>query len=151
MISRYLLSDFAAVDGDTDLDIVLAGSLNCEEPAKLFINDGTGSYSQVLGIPFYGTHSDGMVTFEEIGNGGAEDLFSRGSQNPYVDNECITVGYFNNNYSSYSVQNLSPSLKALAPNAVNQRISCNANIAIFRRNKQRIYTVNKWFLCCCSN
>ncbi|MEL0454879.1 BspA family leucine-rich repeat surface protein [Flavobacteriaceae bacterium SZ-1-7] len=47
-------SDFADIDGDNDLDLIIIGSQSLVEVARLYTNDGAGNFTEVLGTPFSG-------------------------------------------------------------------------------------------------
>ncbi|WP_170309806.1 BspA family leucine-rich repeat surface protein, partial [Seonamhaeicola maritimus] len=45
--------DFADVDGDNDLDVLLTGTItNTQYVTKLYTNDGSGVFTEVIGTPF---------------------------------------------------------------------------------------------------
>ena len=58
--------DFADVDGDNDLDVLLTGLItNTQYITKLYTNDGSGIFSEVLGTPFISVGS-GDSEFADI-------------------------------------------------------------------------------------
>ena len=71
--------DFADIDGDNDLDLILTGTnISGSGEAKLYTNDGLGNFTEVIGTPFIGVRY-GAVAFADIDNDGDEDLFISGS------------------------------------------------------------------------
>lgn len=68
---------FADVNNDTHPDVLLTGSNEASEPiARLFINDGTGKFSDIP-TPFPGVE-DGSIDFFDIDNDNTLDLFITG-------------------------------------------------------------------------
>ena len=70
---------FADIDGDDDQDLLITGfNSSIEEIAKLYTNDGTGSFTEVLGTSLLGvTFSE--VAFADIDNDGDKDLLITGT------------------------------------------------------------------------
>ncbi|SMG40131.1 Por secretion system C-terminal sorting domain-containing protein [Marivirga sericea] len=69
---------YADVDGINGLDVLVTGSNNADEPiAKLYINDGSGNYSEKIGTPFVGV-TQGSVAFADIDLNGTQDVLITG-------------------------------------------------------------------------
>ena len=73
---------FADIDDDGDPDLLITGrtSLWGGEIAKLYLNDGTGSFSEVFNTPFEGVH-ESSITFLDADNDGDEDVLITGRDN----------------------------------------------------------------------
>jgi len=56
---------FADVDADGDQDVLIVGRANSERIAQLYVNDGTGIFTEVFGTPFTGV-SGGSVSFADV-------------------------------------------------------------------------------------
>ncbi|MEQ9659656.1 VCBS repeat-containing protein, partial [Fulvivirga sp.] len=70
---------FADVDGDLDQDVIITGrSASDTRIAKLFTNNGSGVFNEVLGTPFVGV-SDGAVAFSDVDGDSDQDLIITGS------------------------------------------------------------------------
>ncbi|NRD23805.1 BspA family leucine-rich repeat surface protein [Winogradskyella litoriviva] len=81
IVSSYSSVDFADVDGDSDLDVLISGIVAANQRStKLYTNDGSGNFSLVSGTPFIGL-SNSSVNFADIDNDGDQDVFMTGSSN----------------------------------------------------------------------
>lgn len=76
---------FADVDGDSDMDVIVTGTkidplANLDEThiTKLYINDGTGSFSEVDETPFEGV-ATGSIAFADIDQDNDLDVLILGS------------------------------------------------------------------------
>jgi hypothetical protein len=62
------------INSDGHDDVLIAGLSNLGEFfTKLFINDGTGSFTEMVDTPFDDT-ADGSVAFSDINSDGHEDV-----------------------------------------------------------------------------
>jgi len=74
----------ADIDGDNDLDVLLTGlnySGTGNNYSKLYTNNGTGVFTEVLGTPFEGIYEgvqQGSSAFADIDGDGDQDLFITG-------------------------------------------------------------------------
>lgn len=69
---------FADVDGDNDLDILIAGQLpNYQGSTKLYLNDGIGNYTEALGTPFVAVY-DGSIAFADVDGVNGPDVLITG-------------------------------------------------------------------------
>jgi len=97
--------DFADIDGDSDLDVLMTGSIRNPGGAnnritKLYKNNGQGNFTLVNNTPFPGlNYSD--AAFEDIDFDGDQDLIISGSANV---NQYITNVYLNDGTGNYSLQ-----------------------------------------------
>ncbi|MEM9921893.1 MAG: T9SS type A sorting domain-containing protein [Bacteroidota bacterium] len=67
-------ASFADVDGDNDQDVLITGVDTLENgTAKLYINDGMGTFTEVLDTPFKGVF-DGEVSFSDIDEDDDQDV-----------------------------------------------------------------------------
>ncbi len=74
---------FADVDGDNDQDVLITG-LNLVEPgmpgdriSKLYMNDGAGNFTEVLGTPFDGVEL-GSIAFADVDGDNDQDVLITG-------------------------------------------------------------------------
>lgn len=76
------------VDGDGDLDLLITGydgSADQIQIAKLFLNDGSGVFSEAADTPFTGV-ADGEIAFSDVDGDGDEDVIIAGL-NTILDGE----------------------------------------------------------------
>lgn len=106
---------FADIDGDDDQDVLISGSkgLNFDEGiTKLYLNDGSGVFSFVLGTPFIDS-MEGVVAFADVDGDNDQDVmisdYSDGDSNAcvlYINNgegdfSASTDSYFDEYYGGY--------------------------------------------------
>ena len=90
----------ADVDGDTDLDILIIGQNNAfAKTAKLYLNDGAGNFTEVMGTPFEGV-SRGAVAFADIDGDNDQDVMILGENS---SNQPVTNLYTNNGSGSFTL------------------------------------------------
>jgi len=90
---------FADVDGDNDMDLLITGELNSNNPiTKLYSNDGSGIFSEVTDIPFYAVY-DGSVAFADVDGDNDIDVVITG--NDSLDQKTATL-YTNDGYGIFS-------------------------------------------------
>jgi hypothetical protein len=68
---------FSDVDGDGDSDVLLTGDNTDDRIAKLYLNDGIGNFTEVMGTPFAGV-SEGSVAFADIDGDADDDVLITG-------------------------------------------------------------------------
>ncbi|MEO0469956.1 MAG: T9SS type A sorting domain-containing protein [Bacteroidota bacterium] len=69
---------FADVDGDNDKDVLITGQTSTGELiSKLYRNDGTGMFTEMMGTPFPGL-GYGSVAFADVDNDNDQDLLMTG-------------------------------------------------------------------------
>ncbi|MFK7772517.1 MAG: T9SS type A sorting domain-containing protein [Saprospiraceae bacterium] len=72
---------FADVDGDNDPDVLITGRISTEYPAvriaKLYTNDGLGTFSEVLGTPFEAVEFS-SVAFADVDGDSDQDVLITG-------------------------------------------------------------------------
>ena len=88
---------FADVEGDGDSDVLITGENDSARIAKLYTNDGTGSFTEVMGTPFDGV-TVGSVAFSDVDGDGDNDVLITGTSNPGR----IAKLYTNNGTGSFS-------------------------------------------------
>ncbi|MEL7376099.1 MAG: VCBS repeat-containing protein, partial [Bacteroidota bacterium] len=65
---------FADVDGDGDQDVLITGAVSFGNPiSKLYLNDGTGDFSEVTSTPFEAVESS-SVAFSDVDSDGDQDV-----------------------------------------------------------------------------
>jgi len=89
--------DFADVDGDNDLDVLLSGLTN----TVLYQNDGNGNYSIVSGTPFTGVASS-SVKFTDLDGDNDLDVLICGNGN--VATGSFTGLYTNDGLGNYTLE-----------------------------------------------
>jgi len=73
--------EFADIDNDGDSDVFLCGRNNASAyVSKLYVNDGSGSFTEVLGTPFDGVWLS-SVAFADVDNDTDKDLLITGKSN----------------------------------------------------------------------
>ncbi len=92
--------DFADVDGDDDLDLLIAGSINngFDKSSILYKNDGNGNFSEYPGTSFIGISSS-TVDFADIDNDGDEDVILTG----FSDSGLSTYLYKNDGTGDFTI------------------------------------------------
>jgi len=69
---------FSDIDNDNDQDVLITGKNSFEERiAKLYTNDGSGNFEDVMGMPFDGVYS-GSIAFSDIDNDNDQDVLITG-------------------------------------------------------------------------
>ena len=68
---------FADVDGDNDEDMLITGSIFPGGISKLYINDGEGMFTEVLGTPFEGVWSS-AIAFADVNGDNDQDVLITG-------------------------------------------------------------------------
>ena len=92
---------FADVDGDADKDVLITGENNSNQPiAKLYTNDGNGSFTEVPGTPFGGVE-DSSIAFADVDGDGNQDVLTTGKNILFISKLYINDG--NGNFSDISV------------------------------------------------
>jgi predicted nucleotidyltransferase len=90
---------FADVDSDNDQDLLITGINNTgQRIAKLYTNNGSGSFTLVTGTPFDGAYG-GSIAFADVDNDNDQDLLITGKNNT---SQAITKLYTNNGSGSYT-------------------------------------------------
>ncbi len=77
---------FSDIDNDGDEDVLITGqNISGQRISKLYTNDGTGFFTEVIGTPFEGVYR-GSIAFSDIDNDGDEDVLITGqnSLNQYI-------------------------------------------------------------------
>jgi hypothetical protein len=90
---------FADVDGDSDQDVLITGRNETGDYiAKLYTNDGTGNYSESMGIPIAG-YDVSSFAFEDVDGDNDQDVFITGYTNTF---ELISRLYTNDGMGNFS-------------------------------------------------
>ncbi len=91
---------FADINNDGHKDVLITGENTAEQPiAKLYVNNGSGSFTELTGLPFEGVYNS-AVAFADIDNDGDQDVIITGKKNYTQD---ISNLYRNNGNGSFTV------------------------------------------------
>lgn len=89
---------FSDIDNDGDEDVLITGGDSSQSLiAKLYINDGMGSFSEIIGTPFVGVYN-GSLAFSDVDGDGDEDFLLIGEDSSYTP---IVKLYFNDGMGSF--------------------------------------------------
>lgn len=69
---------FADIDGDNDQDLLVTGATNTDRISKLYMNNGSGSFTEVLNTPFEGV-AFSSIAFADVDNDNDQDVFITGA------------------------------------------------------------------------
>ncbi|MCB0521427.1 MAG: T9SS type A sorting domain-containing protein [Lewinellaceae bacterium] len=70
---------FADVDGDNDLDVLITGTDGSEGVSKLYSNDGSGNFAEVVGTPFPGLMGSALAFADVDGDNDLDVLMTGGT------------------------------------------------------------------------
>ncbi len=92
---------FSDVDGDGDVDLLITGRYKSPSAfigiAKLYVNDGSGHFTEKLGTPFDGV-MDGSISFSDVDGDGDSDLLITGFNNAGL---LIAKLYLNDGFGNF--------------------------------------------------
>lgn len=78
---RFGAIGIADIDGDGDNDVLITGEDNASNRiAKLYTNDSTGTFTEVMGTPFEGVY-DGALAFADVDMDNDQDVLITGLNN----------------------------------------------------------------------
>ena len=90
---------FADVNADNAPDVMITGqNINFDPIAKLYLNDGQGSFTEVQGTPFDGV-IDGSISFADVNADNAPDLLITGQK---INTDRIAKLYLNDGQGSFT-------------------------------------------------
>jgi len=69
-------AEFADIDGDNDLDLLMMGNSSGTRITKLYTNDGQGVFTEVLNTPFIGVSKGGLAFSDVDGDNDLDVLIS---------------------------------------------------------------------------
>ncbi len=96
---------FSDVDGDNDQDLLITGyNISYGAIAKLYTNDGTGNFAEMMGTPFDGV-SGGSIAFSDVDGDNDQDLVITGMNNSNVP---IAKLYTNDGMGNFTVMTGTP-------------------------------------------
>ncbi|MEZ4920442.1 MAG: T9SS type A sorting domain-containing protein [Saprospiraceae bacterium] len=94
---------FADIDGDNDQDLIVSGTkANSVRATKLYLNDGSGAFSEVQAAMFTGVAGD-AVAFADVDSDGDQDLMISGFVTTGSGSDKLTNLYLNNGAGSFSI------------------------------------------------
>jgi len=105
---------FTDIDNDSDSDIVLVGYNGSVSIAKLYLNDGSGSFTEITGLPFVGV-SDGSIAIADFNGDNKKDVLVSGSSFGTIS----TKRYINDSTLSTSNYSFNKNQISLSPNPTN--------------------------------
>ena len=89
---------FADVDGDNDPDVLITGGgTSSIRISKLYINDGQGNFSEMLGTPFAGVRNS-SIAFSDVDNDNDPDVLITGN----IASRPIAKLYINNGQGNFT-------------------------------------------------
>ena len=89
---------FADIDGDNDQDVLITGDNGTEKIAKLYINNGSGTFTLATGTPFDGV-SYSSIAFADIDGDNDQDVLITGDNGT----EKTTRLYTNNGSGTFTL------------------------------------------------
>ena len=96
---QYSSIAFSDVDGDTDEDVLITGyNSSSQSIAKLYTNDGSGSFTEVTGTPFDGVQNS-SIAFSDVDGDTDQDVLITGLNS---SNLKIAKLYTNNGSGSFT-------------------------------------------------
>lgn len=97
---QFCAHAFADVDNDNDQDVIITGRRTTGLPniSKLYINDGTGAFSELANTPFEGI-SSGTLAFADVDNDDDQDVLIAGNNSL---GDLVTKLYINEGVNSTS-------------------------------------------------
>jgi len=92
---------FSDVNGDWHDDVLITGqSISGVLIAKLYTNDGTGSFTEIMGTPFNGVWG-GSIAFSDVNGDGHEDVLITGKKDAF-EVESIAKLYTNDGTGTFT-------------------------------------------------
>jgi uncharacterized protein YuzB (UPF0349 family) len=111
---------FEDIDGDEDMDVLITGNSSSLGPvAKLYINDGKGNYSEVLGTSFIGVFAS-SIAFADIDGDEDMDLLITGdsaSSPSHMRFTGVSKLYINDGVGGFS-EKLETSISAVTSSSI---------------------------------
>lgn len=95
---RFPAFDLADVDGDGNIDLMIAGTHNGTKTTKLYLNDGNGVFTEVTNTVFDPVER-GTVNFADVDNDGDMDVLLTGRTNGYNDISKLYINDGNGNFT----------------------------------------------------
>ncbi|HKK87636.1 MAG TPA: FG-GAP-like repeat-containing protein [Saprospiraceae bacterium] len=96
---------FSDVDGDDDQDVLIIGeNSSSDRIAKLYMNDGSGNFTEKMGTPFDGVF-EGSITFSDVNGDNASEILLTGGNN---SNNGISKLYMNDGSGNFTEKTDTP-------------------------------------------
>jgi hypothetical protein len=135
--SSAQLIDF---DLDSDVDLIISGynGVTASRQTILYLNDGTGAFSPVVGTPFPATQQFGNIAGDIDGDNDPDFFLSGSSMGSGPDNAAL---YRNNTVTASISEELTVSGVIVFPNPTNGMVQIELNSAILPADI-KLYTLN---------
>lgn len=91
---------FADVDGDNDQDVLISGMSDTGRISKLYINNGSGGFTEMMDTPFEGGARSSIAFADVDGDNDQDVLITGGTGNPMVPS--FTKLYTNDGTGSFT-------------------------------------------------
>jgi len=95
---------FADVDNDNDQDLFIIGADLYGINSKLYINDGTGNFSEMMGTPFIEVW-EGSVAFADVDGDNDQDILVTGKNSSFIETSKL---YINDGLGNFSEMTNTP-------------------------------------------
>ncbi len=89
---------FADVDGDNDQDVLITGWSDIGFISRLYANDGSGSFTEVIGTPFPGVN-ESSIAFADVDGDNDQDVLITGQNSSFT---FISKLYTNNGSGNFT-------------------------------------------------
>ena len=97
-LASFSSVSFGDIDGDLDSDLIITGQSNTETATKLYINDGSGNFTEDTSIVIEQV-TFGEAVFEDINDDNSLDIIITGSN---TSNTSITKAYINDSNGNFT-------------------------------------------------
>lgn len=91
---------FADVDGDDDQDVLITGNSGSSRISKLYLNDGSGTFTEDISVPFIAVQY-GAVAFADIDVDGDQDVVITGQ---YTNANSTSRLYLNDGSGTFTLK-----------------------------------------------
>ena len=113
---------FADIDSDNDQDVLITGYDGTQTTAKLYTNNGSGSFTELIGLPFTAA-SNGSIAFADIDGDSDQDLLITGRN---TSSQISSTAYRNISTVGIS-ENINDKMVNIYPNPATNQITIDSN------------------------